>query len=149
VYRESSSKVHPIQANVVRKLMECFHDEVLFFWDEFTGKHVGIMYRPDFKVVANDTTTNNAVFAVLQSQYRLYQCVGDGDNNDDNEDDEEEEVEKKNTNKKTQKKRKNQNNSNSGSNGGEKIVNTANVAELLNHIVSVSEGLLSIPSSSA
>ena len=51
-----------IQAQIVEKLKSTFKDHAIFFWDETTGRDLGVLLRPKF--------TNESDFTVLNSQFK-------------------------------------------------------------------------------
>ncbi len=96
INRNEDSEMNPVQCQIVDKLREAYRDEAVFFWDETTGRELGVLLKPQFKAEGE--------FQVLNSKLRTFASEeGDSSNNS-------------------------------------KMV--ANIPELLEQIVRVSEGLL-------
>lgn len=53
---------YPMQAKVIAKLRQRFHEFALFFWDESVADKVGVLFRPAF--------LQDHEFAVLESEFR-------------------------------------------------------------------------------
>lgn len=62
MYSDAESSANAIQAQIVEKLKSSFKDCALFFWDETTGKDLGVLLRPKF--------ANESDFAVLNTHFK-------------------------------------------------------------------------------
>lgn len=51
-----------VQNKVVEKLQSIFENQAIFFWNEFDGKSLGVLFRPSFM--------ETAAFNILNSQFR-------------------------------------------------------------------------------
>jgi hypothetical protein len=61
VFRESRFPFSTIQSKIIEKLQLVFENNALFFWNEFDGKSVGVLFRPGF--------LQNTEFNIMRSQF--------------------------------------------------------------------------------
>jgi hypothetical protein len=59
-----------VQNKVLEKLQSVFENHALFFWNEFDGKTLGVLFRPSF--------LENASFNILNTQFRAAKAAGKG-----------------------------------------------------------------------